>query len=71
MQENQSANQQRFQALKKKKLKDELSKQKTDENLRGKYEYDIVMNDANSTNNVIQETDFPGQEKPEIVLPVK
>ena len=71
-QETQSANQQRFQALKEiEKLKDELSKQRADENLRRKYVYDVVVNDANSTNNVIQETHLPGQEKPEIVLPVK
>ena len=71
-QETQSANQQRFQALKEiEKLKDELSKQRADENLRRKYVYDVVVNDANSTNNVIQETHLPGQEKPEIILPVK
>ena len=71
-QETQSANQQRFQALKEiEKLKEELSKQRADEDLRRKYVYDVVVNDANSTNNVIQETHLPGQEKPEIVLPVK
>ena len=71
-QETQSANQQRFQALKEiEKLKDELSKQRADENLRRKYVYDVVVNDANNTNNIIQETHLPGQEKPEIVLSVK
>ena len=71
-QETQSANKQRFDALKEiEKLKDELSKQRADENLRRKYVYDVVVNDANSTNNVIQETHLPGPEKPEIILPVK
>jgi hypothetical protein len=70
-QETQNANQQRFEALKEiDKLKDELSKQRADENLRRKYVYDVVVNDARNTNNVIQETHLPGQEKPEIFLPV-
>ena len=33
--------------------------------------YDVVVNDANSINNIIQKTHFPGKEKPEIILPVK
>ena len=70
-QETQNANQQRFEALKEiDKLKDELSKQRADENLRRKYVYDVVVNDARNTNSVIQETHLPGQEKPEIFLPV-
>ena len=70
-QETQSANQQRFEALKEiEKLKDELSKQRADENLRRKYVYDIVVNDTRNANNIIQETHLPGQEKPQIVLPV-
>ena len=70
-QETQSANQQRFEALKEiEKLKDELSKQRADENLRRKYVYDVVVNDARNANNIIQETHLPGQEKPQIILPV-
>ena len=70
-QETQSANQQRFEALKEiEKLKDELSKQRADETLRRKYVYDIVVNDTRNANNIIQETHLPGQEKPQIVLPV-
>ena len=62
-QEIQSANQQRFQALKEiEKLKDELYKQRAYENLWRKYIYDVVVNDANSTNNIIQKTHFPGKE---------
>ena len=71
-QETQNANAQRFEALKEiEKLKDELSKQRADENLRRKYVYDVVVNDTKTANNIIQETHLPGQEKPEIVLPVK
>jgi hypothetical protein len=70
-QETQNANAQRFEALKEiEKLKDELSKQRADENLRRKYVYDVVVNDAKTANNIIQETHLPGQEKPEIILPV-
>ena len=70
-QETQSANMQRFEALKEiEQLKEELSKQRADENLRRKYVYDVIVNDANSLNNVIQETHLPGNEKPEIILPV-
>ena len=70
-QETQAANMQRFEALKEiEKLKDELSKQRQDENLRRKYVYDVIVNDANGLNNVIQETHLPGNEKPEIILPV-
>ena len=70
-QETQSANQQRFEALKEiEKLKDELSKQRADETLRRKYVYDVIVNDTKEMNNVIQETHLPGNEKPEIVLPV-
>ena len=62
---------QRFEALKEiEQLKEELSKQRADENLRRKYVYDVIVNDANSLNNVIQETHLPGNEKPEIILPV-
>ena len=32
--------------------------------------YDIVVNDTRNANNIIQETHLPGQEKPQIVLPV-
>ena len=71
-QETQNANAQRFEALKEiEKLKDELSKQRADENLRRKYVYDVVVNDTKTANNIIQETHLPGQEKPEIILPVK
>ena len=71
-QETQNANAQRFEALKEiEKLKEELSKQRADENLRRKYVYDVVVNDTKTANNIIQETHLPGQEKPEIVLPVK
>jgi hypothetical protein len=70
-QETQSANMQRFEALKEiEQLKEELSKQRADENLRRKYVYDVIVNDANSLNNVIKETHLPGNEKPEIILPV-
>ena len=70
-QETQSANMQRFEALKEiEQLKDELSKQRADENLRRKYVYDVIVNDANGINNVIQETHLPGNEKPKIILPV-
>ena len=71
-QETQNANQQRFEALKEiEKLKDELSKQRSDENLRRKYVYDVVVNDAKNTNNLIQETHLPGEEKPQVILPVQ
>ena len=70
-QETQNANQQRFDALKEIEiLKGELSKQRADEDLRRKYVYDVVVNDARTSNNIIQETHLPGQEKPQIVLPV-
>ena len=70
-QETQSANQQRFEALKEiEKLKDELSKQRADENLRRKYVYDVVVNDTRTANNIIQESHLPGKEKPNVFLPV-
>ena len=71
-QETQNANQQRFEALKEiDKLKDELSKQRMDENLRRKYVYDVVVNEARDTNNIVQESHLPkNNEKPKIILPV-
>ena len=70
-QETQNANQQRFEALKEiDKLKDELSKQRNDEILRRKYVYDVVVNEAKDTNNIVQESHLPKNEKPNVVLPV-
>ena len=70
-QETQNANQQRFEALKEiEKLKDELSQQRADENLRRKYVYEAVINDSKATNNLIEEVHLPGPNKPEIILPV-
>ena len=70
-QETQNANQQRFEALKEiDKLKEELSKQRTDENLRRKYVYDVVVNEARDTNNIVQESHLPKNDKPKVVLPV-
>ena len=70
-QETQSANQQRFEALKEiEQLKDELSKQRADENLRRKYVYDVVVNETRNMNNIIQESHLPAKEKPDILLPV-
>ena len=70
-QETQNANQQRFEALKEiDKLKEELSKQRMDENLRRKYVYDVVVNEARDTNNIVQESHLPKNDKPKVVLPV-
>ena len=70
-QETQNANQQRFEALKEiEKLKDDLSKQKADENLRNKYVYEAIVNDSKATNNLVEETHLPGVKIPEIILPV-
>ena len=70
-QETQNANQQRFEALKEIEiLKDELSQQRTDENLRRKYVYEAVINDSKATNSLIEEVHLPGPKKPEIILPV-
>ena len=70
-QETQNANQQRFEALKEiDKLKEELSKQRMDENLRRKYVYDVVVNEARDTNNKVQESHLPKNDKPKVVLPV-
>ena len=70
-QETQNANQQRFEALKEiDKLKEELSKQRMDENLRRKYVYDVVVNEARDTNNIVQESHLPKNDKAKVVLPV-
>ena len=68
-QETQNANQQRVEALKEiEKLKNELSKQRADENIRRKYVYDVIVNDAGN-NNIIQETDFPIKGKQDDFIP--
>jgi hypothetical protein len=70
-QETQNANAQRFEALKEiEKLKDELSKQKHDEELRRKYVYDVIA-DEHSKTNVFTETHLPDVQIEKVVLPLQ
>ena len=70
-QETQNANAQRFEALKEiEKLKDELSKQKYDEEIRRKYVYDVIA-DEHSKTNVYTETHLPDVQIEKVVLPVQ
>jgi hypothetical protein len=58
--ETQNANLQRYEALKEiSLLKDELSKQRVDEELRRKYVYDIMVDNTNKTNAVYSNSKLP------------
>jgi hypothetical protein len=71
-QETQTANQQRFEALKEiDKLKEELSKQREDEEIRRKYVYDIIADDNSKIGNVFAETHLPENNIEKFSLPIK
>ena len=71
-QETQNANQQRFEALKEiEKLKDELSKQRSDEEIRRKYVYDVIADDNSKIGNIYAETHLPDNKIESFSLPIK
>lgn len=70
-QETQQANLQRFEALQEiEKLKDELSKQRADEELRRKYVYDVIADDNSKIGGVYSQTHLPDTAIEKVVLPV-
>ena len=71
-QETQNANMQRFEALKEiEKLKDELSKQRADEELRRKYVYDVIADDNSKIGYVYNQTHLPDSVIEKVDLPVQ
>ena len=71
-QETQNANMQRFEALKEiEKLKDELSKQRADEELRRKYVYDVIADDNSKVSNIYSQTHLPDAQIDKVILPVQ
>ncbi|MCQ2820047.1 MAG: hypothetical protein MJ252_22500 [archaeon] len=70
--ETQDANNQRFEALKEiEVLKDELSKQRADEELRRKYVYDVIRNDNSQLGYLGSQSHLPDQPTEKVILPLK
>lgn len=67
--ETQNSNMQRFEALKEiSALKEELAKQRSDEELRKKYVYDVLIDNSSKVSNVYGNTQLPNLDKNEYKL---